>query len=75
MTAPYNVLKKEAAGAMIWIEAVLDLESEKALAINLSRYNEGEFLVFDQHEQQVVASYQGRPTVPPPQNANSWPSR
>jgi hypothetical protein len=50
---------------MIWIEAVLDLESAKALAFNLSRYNEGEFVVFDQCEQQVVARYKGTYSSPP----------
>ena len=63
---------KDAAGVMIWVEAVLDLESAKALAINLSRCNDCEFLVFDQHEQQVVASYKG--TYSTPAQENPWPS-
>ena len=74
MLPPYNVLRKDSAGGVIWIEAVLDLESAKALAINLSRYNESEFVVFDQHLQRVVASYKGTYS-PPPAFEKPWPTR
>jgi hypothetical protein len=59
-----TVLRKDAAGLMISIEAMLDFESAKARAINLSRYIESEFVVFDQHEQ-VAASCRGTYRPPP----------
>jgi aspartate/tyrosine/aromatic aminotransferase len=58
MLRPYHIFKKDAAGAMIWIEAAKDLMSAQRLAKNLSRYNEGKFVVIDQ-KQQVVASFNG----------------
>ena len=42
---PYDIFRKSADGAMIWIEAAKDLQSAETLARNFSRFNEGEFLV------------------------------
>jgi hypothetical protein len=42
---------------MISIEAAKDLKLAKTLAKELSRCNEGEFVVFDQRIQQTVASF------------------
>jgi hypothetical protein len=57
MSRPYDIFKSDADGAMIWIEAANDLESAKTLARNLSRHNEGEFVVLTKWTQQVVAGF------------------
>jgi len=54
MTLPaYDILKKDAA-AMIWVEAVEDLESAKMRVRELSRDSNTEYAIFNQHTKQIV---------------------
>jgi hypothetical protein len=49
----YDIFKKDAV-AMIWVEAVEDLESAKTRVRELSRDSNTEYAIFDQHTRQVV---------------------
>ena len=49
----YDIFKKDAA-AMIWVEAIEDLESAKMRVRELSRDSNTEYAIFDQHTRQVV---------------------
>jgi hypothetical protein len=51
----YDIFKKDAA-ALVWVEAAKDLESAKKRLEELAHRCEAEFLIFDQHTQQIVAS-------------------
>ena len=54
----YDIFKKNAA-AVIWVEAVVDMEDAKNRAKELARQTEveTEYFVFDQRKQQVVANF------------------
>jgi hypothetical protein len=54
MFAAYDIFRKQ-DGALVWIEAVPDLASAKKRLEELSKQNLCEYVVFDQHQQQVVA--------------------
>jgi len=55
MTTPaYDIFKKDAAAAMIWVESVEDLESAKMRVRELSRDSNAEYAIFNQHTKQVV---------------------
>jgi hypothetical protein len=55
MTLPaYDIFKKDAAGAMIWVEAVENLESAKMRVKELSRGSNTEYAIFDQYTKQIV---------------------
>jgi hypothetical protein len=54
MTLPaYDIFKKDAA-AMIWVEAVKDLESAKMRVKELSRDSNTEYAIFNQHTKKIV---------------------
>jgi hypothetical protein len=59
MTVPaYDIFKKQDAG-LIWVETAEDLESAKNRVKELSRGEKrAEFVVFNQHTQQVVVNFQ-----------------
>lgn len=67
----YDILKKDSA-ALVWVEAVDDLESAKRRIQELSsRSNgDGEYVIFDQRSRQIVdrvtvsAQWVGRPLRP-----------
>ena len=50
----YDIFKKDAAAAMIWVESVEDLESAKMRVRELSRDCNTEYAVFNQHTKQIV---------------------
>jgi len=55
MTLPaYDIFKKDATGAMIWVEAVENLESARMRVKELSRGSNTEYAIFDQHTKQIV---------------------
>jgi hypothetical protein len=55
MTPPaYDIFKKDASAAMIWVESVEDLESAKMRVRELSRDSNTEYAVFNQHTKQIV---------------------
>ena len=49
----YDILKKNAA-ALIWVEAVDNLESAKLRIRELAALSEGEYVIFDQRTRQIV---------------------
>jgi hypothetical protein len=50
----YDIFKKDASAAMIWVESVEDLESAKMRVRELSRDSNTEYAVFNQHTKQIV---------------------
>jgi sarcosine oxidase gamma subunit len=55
LTAPFDILKKQKDGSYIWLEAVRDIEKAKARLEQLCAISPGEYFVFDQKSQQIVA--------------------
>ena len=49
----YDILKKDAA-ALIWVEALDNLESAKLRIRELAARSEGEYVIFDQRTRQIV---------------------
>lgn len=56
MLAPYDILRKDTA-ALVWVEAVDDLEAAKLRIRELAARSEGEYVVFDQRSRQIVARF------------------
>jgi hypothetical protein len=56
--AAYDIFKKQ-DGALVWIEAVPDLASAKQRLEELAKQNRCQFVVYDQHQQQVVIRLNG----------------
>jgi hypothetical protein len=54
-TPPFDILKRERDGSFIWVEAAPDLHAAKARLEALSARRPGEYFVFDQKTQQIVA--------------------
>jgi hypothetical protein len=50
---PYDILKKDAA-ALVWVEAVEDLEFAKQRVRELSVRSEAEYVIFDQRTRQII---------------------
>ena len=53
MAATYDILKKDAT-ALIWIEAVQDLQTA---IMELMAASEGEYVIFDQRSRRIVADF------------------
>ena len=51
-----DILVRHNDGDYIWLEAANDLEAAKARLQELSANNPGEYFIFDQRTQQVVAN-------------------
>lgn len=49
----YDILKKDAA-ALIWVEALDNLQSAKLRIRELAARSEGEYVIFDQRTRQIV---------------------
>jgi len=56
----YDILKKDGLYGPAWIEAAADLEQAKLRAQQLAASAPGEYIVFNQQTQQVVASVKTR---------------
>lgn len=58
MTAlpPYDILRKDAA-ALVWVEAVTDLDYGKSRIRELAGTAHGEYVIFDQRSRQIVARF------------------
>jgi len=54
LSPSYDILKKDAA-ALVWVEAVNDLEAAKVRIQQLAARSEGEYVIFDQRTRQIVA--------------------
>ena len=55
LTTPFDILKRQKDGSYIWLEAVRDLPKAKARLQQLCAMAPGEYFVFDQKVQKVVA--------------------
>lgn len=53
--APFDILKRHDDGSFIWIEAADDIQAARARLNELSASSPGEYFVFDQKTQQIVA--------------------
>jgi len=54
-TPVYDILKKEGL-ALVWVEAAFDIGAAKARVEELTDQSLGEYVVFDQRIQQIVAN-------------------
>ena len=58
MTLPtYDIVKKEDNNFM-WVEAAYDIQSAKKRVYELSRHSDAEFVIFNEHTLQVVATFE-----------------
>jgi hypothetical protein len=56
----YDILKKDAA-ALVWIEAVANLESAKLRIKELAARYEAEYIIFDQRTGEIVGRLNALP--------------
>lgn len=57
MVTPHlDILKRQSDGSFIWIETVADIESARNRLRHLAGTSPGEYFVFDQKLQQIVAT-------------------
>jgi hypothetical protein len=54
-TEPVDVMRKQNDGSLIWIEAAQSVEIAKSRINTFARTAPGEYVIFDQTTQQVVA--------------------
>ena len=52
----YNIFKRDASGAPVWVEAVCDLDTAKGRIIELSAESPGQYVVFSQRSGRMVSS-------------------
>jgi hypothetical protein len=53
LTPAYDILKKDAA-ALVWVQAMDNLELAKLRIRELAARSEGEYVIFDQRTRQIV---------------------
>ena len=57
MTLPtYDIVKKE-DDTFVWVEAAHDIQSAKKRVNELSRHSNAEFVIFNEHTLQVIATF------------------
>ena len=56
LVAAYDILKKDAA-ALIWVEAVHDLETARSRVKELTAGSQVEYVIFDQRTRQIVPNF------------------
>jgi hypothetical protein len=56
MAAAYDILKKDNT-ALIWIEAVHDLETARVRVKELTARSRSEYIIFDQRTRQIVNTF------------------
>jgi hypothetical protein len=54
-SAPYDILRRHSDGSFIWLEAASELSHAKDRLQQLNSAMPGEYFVFDQKSQQIVA--------------------
>jgi hypothetical protein len=58
MTLPaYDILKKN-DNNFVWVDAAHDIQSAKKRVYELSRHGDAEFVIFNEHTLQVVATFE-----------------
>lgn len=55
MSASFDILKRHGDGSLIWLEAASELPRAKDRLQQLYAASPGEYFVFDQKSQQIVA--------------------
>jgi hypothetical protein len=64
MTTPdYDIFRKDPLGALAWVEAATNLQEAKARIEELATENRGEYIVFSQRGQLVLATSGGKVRV------------
>ncbi len=58
---PFDILRRHRDGSFIWLEAAADIRLAKARLQELWAGAPGEYFVFDQGTQQIVAKFPGLP--------------
>ena len=53
----YDIVKKE-DNNFVWVEAAHDIQSAKKRVYELSRHSDAEFVIFNEHTLQVVATFE-----------------
>ena len=53
----YDIVKKE-GNSFVWVEAAHDIQSARKRVNELSRHGEAEFVIFNEHTLQVVATFE-----------------
>jgi hypothetical protein len=62
MRAPHlDILKRQKDGSFVWIEAASDAEVAEERLSQLASISPGEYFVFDQRTQQIVARIARQP--------------
>jgi hypothetical protein len=54
-TAPFDILRRHEDGSFIWLETAHDIEVAKSRLRELCAVTPGNYFVFDQESQQIVA--------------------
>jgi hypothetical protein len=54
-STPYDILRRHTDGSFIWLEAASELSHAKDRLQQLNSVTPGEYFVFDQKSQQIVA--------------------
>ena len=62
MESLFDILQKIGDLNFLWIEAVDDIRTAKARIVELQELTPGEYVVFDQRTQKVVAQRKSRAT-------------
>ena len=58
MTVPtYDIVKKE-RNNFVWVDAAHDIQSAKRRVHELSRHSDAEFVIFNEHTLEVVATFE-----------------
>jgi hypothetical protein len=52
----YDIVKKQGS-SFVWVEAAHDIQSAKKRVYELSRHSDAEFVIFNEHTLQVVATF------------------
>jgi hypothetical protein len=55
---PYDILRRDAHGTLIWLEAVESLEIAKARILELSQHLPGEYIVFHSATSRIMNKVQ-----------------
>jgi len=55
-TAPFDILRRHFDGSFIWLEGASDLNIARARLQTLQAHVPGDYFVFDQASQQIVAN-------------------
>ena len=58
----YDILKKDAA-ALVWVQAMDNLELAKLRIRELAARSDGEYVIFDQRNRQIVDRFTSRASV------------